>query len=175
MDEKDEIYLFPKTLVTKLVTKSFISLLASEVINTPNEITSPNPNKLLLYFTSHKLSAGTYVMIRSPMIRTRMNGSVADVTCPIVFLKRKLDIKRFIPTGGIKYAISRLARKMMPRWIGSTPYCFAIGTMSGTTTIAEKISIIIPITSKKMFKIIRKTILLSTTCRINSKSFCGIC
>ena len=41
-------------------------------------------------------------MMMSAMKRTRMNGSVATATVPIGFLNRKLDMKRFNPTGGIR-------------------------------------------------------------------------
>ena len=39
---------------------------------------------------------------------TRINGSVASVTSPIVFLNRKLAINKFKPTGGIKYATKKM-------------------------------------------------------------------
>ncbi len=47
--------------------------------------------------------------------RTIINGREADMILDIGFSKRRLEIKRLVPTGGVKAPIWRLARKMMPR------------------------------------------------------------
>jgi hypothetical protein len=47
--------------------------------------------------------------------RTAINGRDAMMILDIGFSKRRLEIKRLIPTGGVKAPIWRLARKMMPR------------------------------------------------------------
>jgi hypothetical protein len=47
--------------------------------------------------------------------RTTINGREAIIILDIGFSKRRLEIKRLIPTGGVRAPIWRLARKMMPR------------------------------------------------------------
>ena len=88
--------------------------------------------------------------------RTTMNGREARMIFDIGFSKRRLEMKRLIPTGGVKAPIWRLARKMIPRWIGLIPYAVATGVMSGTTTIrAEKMSSKQPTTRRKRFRRIK--------------------
>jgi hypothetical protein len=47
--------------------------------------------------------------------RIAMKGSEARMILSIGFSKRRLEIKRFIPIGGVEAPIWRLARKMIPR------------------------------------------------------------
>jgi hypothetical protein len=47
--------------------------------------------------------------------RTTIKGREAMMILDIGFSKRRLEIKRLIPTGGVRAPIWRLARKMMPR------------------------------------------------------------
>ena len=42
-------------------------------------------------------------------------------------LKRYEDMYRFRPIGGVRYPISRFTRKIMPRWMGSTPKARPMG------------------------------------------------
>jgi hypothetical protein len=54
-------------------------------------------------------------MIANTNKRTAINGREAVMIFDIGFSKRRLEIKRLIPTGGVKAPIWRLARKMIPR------------------------------------------------------------
>ncbi len=66
------------------------------------------------------------------------------------------EINKFIPTGGVEYPISRLVRKIIPKWIILMSKLLAIGIIRGTTTIiAENISIIQPIIRRKILRTIR--------------------
>ena len=47
--------------------------------------------------------------------RTTIKGREASMIFDMGFSKRRLEIKRLIPIGGVKAPIWRLARKMMPR------------------------------------------------------------
>ena len=45
---------------------------------------------------------------------------------------RPLATNKFSPTGGVTIPISIFTTKMIPKCIGSTPSCVAIGSKSGT-------------------------------------------
>lgn len=51
----------------------------------------------------------------------RIKGSADCMILTTGFSKRMLEMKRFIPTGGVEAPICRLVRKMIPRWIGWIP------------------------------------------------------
>src|SRR3972149_4279383 len=59
------------------------------------------------------------------------NGKVFRVTWVSGLPKREEDRNRFSPKGGQRKPASRLARKMTPWWIGSTPKALAAGTTGG--------------------------------------------
>ena len=50
-----------------------------------------------------------------------MNGRTARTTSSTGVRNLKLEMNRFKPTGGVRYPISRLSRKITPRWYGLTP------------------------------------------------------
>jgi len=90
-------------------------------------------------------------------------GRVDRYSCMMGRSNRELAMKRLSPTGGVLYPMPKLAKKMTPKWMGSTPNYCAKGIMRGTTTrMALNISIIHPTRMRKTLSINRKPILLFT-------------
>tara|TARA_B100000886_G_C20014062_1_gene323126 strand:+ start:100 stop:411 length:312 start_codon:yes stop_codon:yes gene_type:complete len=75
----------------------------------------------------------------------------------MVFLNRKLAMKRLRPMGGVEYPISKFVRKMMPKWIGWISYAWAKGRTRGTTKMrAENMSTRHPTARRKKLSAISR-------------------
>src|SRR5258708_24024564 len=100
---------------------------------------------------------GTYVIRRTPRAMISRKGKAFLVTSVRGLLKREEDKKRFRPKGGVRKPNSRLARKITPRWRGSTPKAAPRGTMRGAmATMAAYISTRDPTIKRRALRVSRK-------------------
>ena len=86
-------------------------------------------------FGSVILIAGINVISNKSTTITRINFIIPEHTVSRS-LRPTLDAtNRLIPRGGVMNPIARLTTITMPKWIGSTPNCAAIGNKIGASTI----------------------------------------
>src|SRR5690554_8206 len=104
------------------------------------------------------------------------NGSTAREIFPTERFVTELRTNNTRPTGGVSSPIIKLKIMMEPSLIGSIPYWAAIGMITGTRiSTAEFGSITVPINSKNILRIIKKTIGSSVSSNIPEANSCGTC